>query len=196
MDASAIFGSTLINEADEKIQYIKYRPIQPFNSKSSVNFTIPENSSQYVSLRDSYLFAECHLEKMDAQENKTFMMMDQPQPSSKRAVEEAFSPIKPEKNRKKRIPNGQISEEGEKEEEEEEEEVLMASGSAPAHVTTRAQLTKLLEDVEAKYAEAQAADADAQKSDKTKYDDAIALAETVEDMAIQLMKIISRPKGD
>ena len=51
----------------------------------------------------------------------------------KRAVEEAFSPTKPEKNRKKRIPNGQRSEEGEKE--EEEEEVMMASASAG--ITTR-----------------------------------------------------------
>ena len=117
------------------------------------------------------------------------MMMDQPQPSRKRTVDEAFSPTKPEKNRKKRIPDGQRSEEGEKEEEE-EEEVMMASGSAPAHVTTRAQLAELLEDAEAKYAEAQAAYADAvaQKSHKTKYDDAIAVAETVEDMAIKLMK--------
>ena len=57
MDASAIFGSTLINEAEEKIQYIKYRPIQLFDSKSPVNFTIPGNSSQYVSLRDSYLLS-------------------------------------------------------------------------------------------------------------------------------------------
>ena len=52
-DVSAIFGSTLINEAQEKIQYIKYRPVQPFDSKSPVNFTIPGNSSQYMSLRDS-----------------------------------------------------------------------------------------------------------------------------------------------
>ena len=33
-DASAIFGSTLINEAEEKIQYIKYRPVQPYDSKN------------------------------------------------------------------------------------------------------------------------------------------------------------------
>ena len=33
--------------------------------------------------------------------NKTFMMMDQPQPSRKRTAEEAFCPTKSEKNRKK-----------------------------------------------------------------------------------------------
>ena len=67
---------------------------------------------------------------------------------------------------------------------------MMASGSAPARVTTRAQLAELLENAEAKYAEVQTAyaDADAQKSDQAKYDEAIAMAETVEDMAIQLMK--------
>ena len=186
MDASAVVGSTLINEAEEKIQYVKYRPVQPLDSKSPVNFTIPGNSSQYVSLRDSYLFVECHLEKTDAMGNKLFMMMDQPQPSRKRSAEEALGPTKPEKNRKKRIPNGQRSEEGEKE--EEEEEVMMASG--PGGVTTRAELAKLLEDAEAKYAEAQTAyaDADAQKSYQAKYDEAIAVAETVEDMAVQQMK--------
>ena len=180
----------LINETEEKIQYIKYRPVQPFDSKSPVNFTIPGNSSQYVSLRDSYLFVECHMEKTDALGNRTFIMIDQPQPSRKRTAEEAFGPTTPEKNRKKRIANGQRSNEGEKEGEKEEEEAMMASGGAPACVTTRAQLAKLLEEAETKYAEAQTAyaNAEAQKADKAKYDDAIAVAETVEDMAVQQMK--------
>ena len=45
-------------------------------------------------------------------------------------------------------------------------------------------------DAEAKYAEAQTAcaNADAQKYDQAKYDETIALAETVEDMAVQQMK--------
>ena len=62
--------------------------------------------------------------------------------------------------------------------------------SAPGGVTTRAQLAELLEDAEAKYAEAQTAyaDADAQKSDQAKYNEAITVAETVEDMAVQQMK--------
>ena len=49
-------------------------------------------------------------------------------------------------------------------------------------------MAELLENAEAKYAEAQTAhaDADAQKSDQ--YDEAKAMAETVEDMAILLMK--------
>ena len=67
---------------------------------------------------------------------------------------------------------------------------MMASGSAPAHVTTRAQLAELLENAETKYAGAQATwlDVEAQNVDQAKYDEAAAVAETVEDMAIQLMK--------
>ena len=76
-DASAIFGSTLINEAEEKIQYMKYRPVHPFDSKSPVNFTIPGNSSQYVSLRDLYLFVECHIEEFNAM-GTPLMMREQP----------------------------------------------------------------------------------------------------------------------
>ena len=74
----------------------------------------------------------------------------------------------------------------------------MASGSAPACITTLSQLVTLLEMVGAKYAEAQDAwsDVEAVKVDKAKYDDAVAVAETVEDMAVQLMKIISQQKGD
>ena len=144
MDASAILGSTLINEAKEKIQYIKYRP---------VNFTIPGNSSQYVSLRDFYLFVECHIKEYDALENPV-MMRAQPQPSHKRIANEAFGT--PEKQWKKRIPNGQRLEEDEKEEEKEYEN-MMSSGSAPVHITARSQLADLLESAETKYAEAQEA---------------------------------------
>ena len=49
-EAAAIFNGQLINETENKIQYVKYRPSQPFDSNTSINFTIPGNSSQYVSL--------------------------------------------------------------------------------------------------------------------------------------------------
>ena len=84
--------------AEEKIQYIKYRPVHPFDSKSPVNFTIPGNSSQYISLRDLYSFVECHIEEFNA-EGTPLMMSDQPQPSQKRTAKEAFStPEKQEKD--------------------------------------------------------------------------------------------------
>ena len=47
-EAVAIFNGQLINEAEDKIQYVKYRPSQPFDSNTPINFTIPGNSSQYI----------------------------------------------------------------------------------------------------------------------------------------------------
>ena len=63
--AVAIFNGQLINEAEDKIQYVKYRPSQPFDSNTPINFTIPRNSSQYVSLCESYVFVQCHIEETD-----------------------------------------------------------------------------------------------------------------------------------
>ena len=64
-EAVAIFNSQLINEAEDKIQYVKYRVSQPFDSNTPINFTIPGNSSQYISLRESYMFVQCHVEQTD-----------------------------------------------------------------------------------------------------------------------------------
>ena len=64
-EAAAIFNGQLINEAEDKIQYIKYRPSQPFDSNTPINFTIPGNSSQYISLQESYMFVQCHVEQTD-----------------------------------------------------------------------------------------------------------------------------------
>ena len=64
-DAPAIFGNYLVNEAEEKIQFVKLRPSEPFDSKTPITFLIPGNSSQYVSLRDSMIYVECHVEETD-----------------------------------------------------------------------------------------------------------------------------------
>ena len=61
----AIFNGQLINEVEDKIQYVKYRPSQCFDSNTPINFTIPGNSSQYISLRESYMFVQCHVEQTD-----------------------------------------------------------------------------------------------------------------------------------
>ena len=63
--AAAIFNGQLINEVEDKIQYVKYRPSQPFDSNTPINFTIPGNSRQYISLRESYMFVQCHVEQTD-----------------------------------------------------------------------------------------------------------------------------------
>ena len=65
MEAAAIFNGQLINKAEDKIQYVKYRPSQPFDSNTPINFTIPGNSSQYISLQESYMFVQCHVEQTD-----------------------------------------------------------------------------------------------------------------------------------
>ena len=62
-ELATIFGGMNVNEAELKIQYIRYRPSLPYDSKSPVTFTIPGNTTPYVSLRDSYLFVQCHVEK-------------------------------------------------------------------------------------------------------------------------------------
>ena len=52
-EAVAIFHGQLINEAEDKIQYVKYRPSQPFDSNTPINFTIPgilANTFLYVNL--------------------------------------------------------------------------------------------------------------------------------------------------
>ena len=64
-ESAAIFEGMNVNEAELKIQYIKYRPSLPYNSKSPITFTIPGNTTPHVSLRDSYLFVQCHEEETD-----------------------------------------------------------------------------------------------------------------------------------
>ena len=63
--SATIFGGIIVNEAELKIQYIKYRPSLPYDSKSPITFTIPGNTTPYASLRDSYLFVQCHVEETD-----------------------------------------------------------------------------------------------------------------------------------
>ena len=62
---AAIFNGQLMNEGEDEIQYVKYRPSEPFDSNTPINFTTPGNSSQYISLRESYMFVQCHVEQTD-----------------------------------------------------------------------------------------------------------------------------------
>ena len=64
-ESAAIFGGMNVNEAELKIQYVKFRLSQPYDSKSPITFTIPENTMPHMSLRDSYLFVQCHVEETD-----------------------------------------------------------------------------------------------------------------------------------
>ena len=64
-ESAAIFRGMNVNEAELKIQYVKFRPSQPYDSKSPITFTKPGNTTPFVSLRDSYLFVQCHVEETD-----------------------------------------------------------------------------------------------------------------------------------
>ena len=80
-EASAIFGGLLHNEAEEKINFVKFRPTLPYDSKIPVNITIPGNSSQYVSLCNSYLFIQCHVEETNQYGNAKEMTSECPKRS-------------------------------------------------------------------------------------------------------------------
>ena len=54
-----------VNETELKIQYVKFRLSQPYNSKSPITFMIPGNTTPYMPLRDLYLFVKCHMEETD-----------------------------------------------------------------------------------------------------------------------------------
>ena len=82
-ESAAIFNGLFVNEAEEKIQYVKHRPSQPYDGKSPVHFSIPGNTSQYVSLRDSYVFAQVHIEETDQFGNT--LTAENPAKRSKRA---------------------------------------------------------------------------------------------------------------
>ena len=64
-ESTAIFWGMNVNEAELKIKYVKFRPSQPYNSKSPITFTILGNTTPYVSLRDLYLFVQCQVEETD-----------------------------------------------------------------------------------------------------------------------------------
>ena len=51
-ESAPIFEGMNVNDAELKIQYIKFRPSQPHDSKSLITFTIPESTTPYMSLRN------------------------------------------------------------------------------------------------------------------------------------------------
>ena len=71
-ESTAIFGGMTVNEAELKIQYVKFRPSQHYYSKSPITFTIQGNTTPYVSLRDVYLFVQCHVEETDQSTPKPY----------------------------------------------------------------------------------------------------------------------------
>ena len=134
-DAAAIFNGQLINEAEDKIQYVKYRPSQPFDSNTPINFTIPGNFSQYISSHESYMFVQCHIEVTDQFGNSITTSNTPSTPAhSKRNVTKEFK-IDDEKD--EGYKTGERNEEGEEEEEDmeqEEEDKPKATRAVPSNI--------------------------------------------------------------
>ena len=173
-EAEAIFNGQLINEAEGNIQYIKYRPSQPFDSNTPINLTIPGNSSQYISLRESYMFVQCHIEETDQFGNPITTSSN----SNSNVVVE--------------VDTGEDEEE-DMEEEEEEENKPKVTRAIPSNIplpprpfpTSAKDVQGYLEEAEHRYIKWQRALTSFKK--ETKIREKVkkkALAESLEDMAI------------
>ena len=128
--AVAIFNGQLINEVEDKIQYVKYRPSQPFDSNTSINFTIPGNSSQYISLCKSYMFVQCHVEQTDQFRNPI---------TTSNILSSSSTPTAHfRRNVAKEVDNNDEEEEEEEEEEQEEEDLDQEEEEEKPKKATRA----------------------------------------------------------
>jgi hypothetical protein len=121
-DSAAIFGEVPINAAEERIQWVEHRPTLAYDADSSISFTIPGNSSQYVSLRDTYILASVKINKkqLTAQECLMKLLKSRKKGRSKRSAGS-----EPPKKRRKikdgpvRIPRSVIDDDDEANEHEE-----------------------------------------------------------------------------
>ena len=148
--------------------------MQPYGSKTPIKFSIPADSNQYVSLKDSYLFVNCHMEETtDVQCN---FMADEP--PWKRHCQDGIQSSAPKKVKRKA--NGQRDEDSG---DDSEYDVMMSSASVVTHIS----VAPLLAEAESKYMAHQNALADAEEvksTDTVKYAELIKAAEALEDMAV------------
>ena len=192
-EAAAIFNGQLINEAEDKIQYVKYRPSQPFDSNTPINFTIPGNSSQYISLRESYMFVQCHVEQTDQFGNPI---------TTSNTLSSSTPTARFRRNVAKEVDDNDEAEEEEEEEEgeedmdqeeEEEEKPKKATRAVPSDPhpfpTSARDIQEYLDEAERRYIKWQRAltsfknETNVQEKAKKKV-----LAESLEDMATLSMR--------
>ena len=116
---------------EDKIQYIKYRPGQPLDGNTPINFTIPGNSSQCISLHESYMFVQCHIEETDQFGNPitTSNTPSTPAAHSKRNVVKEFK-MDDEEDKGYKMGEGDEEEEEEDMEQEEEDKPKATSDSS------------------------------------------------------------------
>ena len=186
-EAVAIFNGQLINEVEDKIQYIKYRPSQPFDSNTPINFTIPGNSRQYVSLHESYMFVQCHVEQTDQFGNP--IPTSNTSSSSTPAVHFRRNVAKEVGDEEEDEDEEEEKEEGEDRDQEEEEEKPIVSRAVPSDPhpfpTSAREIQEYLDEAEHRYIKWQRAltsfknETNVQEKAKKKV-----LAKSLEDMAI------------
>ena len=157
-EAVAIFNGQLINEAEDKIQYVKYRPSQPFDSNNPINFTILGNCSQYISLRESYMFVQCHVEQTDQFGNpittsNTSSSSSTPAAHSRRNVVKEVDDEEEDEEEEKEEEEEDMDQEEEEEEEEEEKPIVSRSvPSDPFPFPTSARdIQEYLDEAECRY---------------------------------------------
>ena len=56
-ESSAIFGHKNVNVAEERIQFVDYKPINPITPNTFIEFTIPGTDNRYISLKDTLIKA-------------------------------------------------------------------------------------------------------------------------------------------
>ena len=56
-ESAAIFGRKNVNVAEQKVVFVDTKPTNPVSANTVMEFTIPGNTNQYVSLKDTYIHA-------------------------------------------------------------------------------------------------------------------------------------------
>ena len=155
-EAAAIYNGQLINEVEVKIQYVKYRPSQPFDSNTPINFTIPGNASQYISLHKSYMFVQCHVEQTDQFGNpittsNTLSSSSTPTAHFRRNVVKEVD----DNDEKEEEEEEKVEEEEDMDQEEEEEKAKKATRAVPSDPrpfpTSSRDIQEYLDEAEQRY---------------------------------------------
>ena len=199
-DAPAIFGGYLVNEAEEKIQYVKLRPNAPYDSKTPITFLIPGNTAQYVSLRDSLLYIECHIEETDR--------FGKIKSSTKSRGKRSANEINDDEIRAKKRTKRTADPEDEEEEEEDydgddegeigrEKRQALPSSVANQGIKTNAEIADLLDEAQEKWSKSVDAWTEARMAvGSADHERLETLAEGLEDLAVLSLKQYLKAKRD
>jgi len=71
-ESAAIFGAKNVNVSEEKVQFVDYKPVNPINENTVVEFIIPGHGDKYISLKDSSFECLVEFRMKPRQNNKVF----------------------------------------------------------------------------------------------------------------------------